>query len=39
MSDAAPMSAADLAALADEYWRVRQQRLAADKIAENLKTQ
>lgn len=39
MSDATPMSAADLAALADEYWLVRQQRLDADKVAENLKTQ
>jgi hypothetical protein len=41
VSDAAaatPMSAADLAALADKYWRIRQQRLAADKVAEALKT-
>lgn len=33
------LSATELATLADKYWTLRQQRLTADKVAEDLKTQ
>lgn len=33
------MSPAELSALADHYWTTREQRLAADKVAAELKTE
>lgn len=36
--EATPLSAGELAELADQYWLAYQQRLAADKVAAELKT-
>ena len=33
-----PMTASELATLADRYWHTREQRIAADKVAKDLKT-